>query len=289
MSEDGTLAVSEDGTRGSYLPLEAELAVATRLALEAGALLMERRASGLEVTYKGIDDPVTQADLEADALIRAGLQAAFPLDGLLSEETTDDLERLNFERVWIVDPIDGTSSYAAGREHFAVSIGLAVRGEALLGVVYNPARKELIAGASGLGVTLNGVPVTTTRTTLVNDARLLVSSSEWRAGLNALETRLPIQPISSIAYKLALVAAGLADGTFTANARYEWDVCAGIALVAAAGGMAGLRDGSSIVFNQRSPRLGWGILAAGAALYPPLLENLKELPTAAWAATRRRE
>ena len=63
------------------LLLEFELAVATELAINAGALLMERRASGLEVTYKGIDDPVTQADLQADALIRAGLHAAFPLDG----------------------------------------------------------------------------------------------------------------------------------------------------------------------------------------------------------------
>lgn len=263
--------------------------MATQLALEAGVLLMERRASGLEISYKGIDDPVTQADLQADALIRAGLQTAFPLDGLLSEETTDDLERLKFERVWIVDPIDGTSSYAAGRENFAVSIGLAVRGKALLGVVYNPAKLELIAGAVGLGVTLNGVAVTVTQTSNVADARLLVSSSEWRAGLNALETRLPIQPISSIAYKLGLVAAGLADGTFTANARYEWDVCAGVALVTAAGGVATLRDGSSIVFNQRSPRLGWGILAAGQELYEPLLGTLKELPTAAWAALRKRE
>lgn len=271
------------------LPLERELAVATQLAIKAGALMMERRASGLEITYKGIDDPVTQADLQADALIRAGLRAAFPLDGLLSEETTDDLERLKSERVWIVDPIDGTSSYAAGREHFAVSIGLAVRGEAVLGVVYNPAKLELVAGASGLGVTLNGVAVTTTQISSVGDARLLVSSSEWRAGLNALETRLPIQPISSIAYKLGLVAAGLADGTFTANARFEWDVCAGVALVAAAGGVASLRDGSRIVFNQRSPRLGWGILAAGSALYGPLLADLQDLPTAAWAAMRRRE
>ena len=269
--------------------LEAELAVATQLALEAGGLLMERRASGLQISYKGIDDPVTQADLEADALIRAGLHAAFSLDGLLSEETDDDLERLNAERVWIVDPIDGTSSYAAGRDNFAVSIGLAVRGRAVLGVVYNPAKLELIAGAVGLGVTLNGVPVTVTQTSSVTDARLLVSSSEWRAGLNVLETRLPIQPISSIAYKLGLVAAGLADGTFTANARFEWDVCAGVALVVAAGGVATLRDGSSIAFNSPSPRLSWGILAAGSALYGPLLEALQELPTAAWAALRRRE
>jgi myo-inositol-1(or 4)-monophosphatase len=268
--------------------LRRELEVVTKLATDAGALLMASRASGLEIRYKGVDDPVTQADIAADTMIRARLLEAFPTDGLLSEETADSAERLERERVWIVDPIDGTSSYAAGRDNFAVSIGLSVRGEAVLGVVYNPAKLELIAGAIGLGVTLNGAPVTVTETSSVSEANLVVSSSEWRAGLNGLERRLPITPISSIAYKLGLVAAGLADGTFTANARYEWDVCAGAALVTAARGVASLRDGSALRFNQPSPRLPWGILAAGENLYAPLLEALRDLPTAAWAETRRR-
>jgi myo-inositol-1(or 4)-monophosphatase len=268
--------------------LNRELEVATRIALEAGQVLTKARATGLEVRFKGVDDPVTQADIAADTLIRASLLEVFPDDGLLSEETADHPSRLQKNRVWIVDPIDGTSSYAAGRDNFAVSIGLAVNGEAVLGVVYNPAKDELIAGALGLGATLNGSSVTTTSTSSVEAATLLVSSSEWRAGLNVLQPALPITPISSIAYKLGLVASGKADGTFTANARYEWDVCAGAALVAAAGGIASLRDGSPLRFNQPSPRLPWGILAAGKNLHSPLLEALRELPTAAWAETRKR-
>ncbi len=268
--------------------MKRELEVAVMLALEAGALLMRARHAGLTVRYKGVDDPVTQADEDADALIRAGLMAAFPNDALLTEETPDDASRLGNERVWIVDPIDGTSSYASMRDNFAVSIGLAVRGAAVLGVVYNPAKEELVAGSLEGGATFNGAPVHTTTLETVVDARLIVSSSEWRAGLQDLHTRLPIQPISSIAYKLALVAAGRADGTFTANARYEWDVCAGAALVVAAGGRAGLRDGSALKFNQPNPRLPWGILASGAKLYAPLLDAVRDLPTAAWAETRRR-
>jgi myo-inositol-1(or 4)-monophosphatase len=271
-----------------YPDLRRELEEATRIALEAGRVLTTARASGLEVRFKGVNDPVTQADIAADTLIRAALHQAFPDDGLLSEETADHPSRLQRGRVWIVDPIDGTSSYAAGRDNFAVSIGLAIHGKAMLGVVYNPAKDELIAGALGLGATLNEHPVNVTSTSSVDAATLLVSSSEWRAGLNALQPALPITPISSIAYKLGLVAAGKADGTFTANARYEWDVCAGAALVAAAGGVASLRDGSALRFNQPSPRLPWGILAAGKHLYAPLLEAVRELPTAAWAETRRR-
>ena len=266
--------------------LSAELEVAVALAFEAGALLMETRDAGLEVSYKGKDDPVTQADLNADALIRSGLAQHFPGDGLLSEETLDDSSRLTCERVWIIDPLDGTSNFVRGGSDFAVSIGLAIRGEPVLGVVYNPAREELFAGAVGLGATLNDTPVTVTNTRDLEDAQLLVSSSEWREGLKDLA--LPIKPISSIAYKLALVAGGLADGTFTANARYEWDVCAGAALVNAAGGIASLRDGSALRLNQPSPRLRWGILAAGRTLHAVLLEALSNLPTAAWAETRKR-
>jgi myo-inositol-1(or 4)-monophosphatase len=266
--------------------LSAELEIAVALALEAGELLMRTRAAGLEVSYKGKDDPVTQADLNADALIRSGLAQRFPGDGLLSEETVDDPSRLGCERVWIVDPLDGTSNFVRGGDQFAVSIGLAIRGEPVLGVVYNPARGELFAGAVGLGATLNDKPVTVTSTRDLEGAHLLVSSSEWREGLKDLT--LPIKPISSIAYKLALVAGGLADGTFTANARYEWDVCAGAALVNAAGGIASLRDGSALTLNQPSPRLRWGILAAGRPLHAVLLEALSNLPTAAWAETRKR-
>jgi myo-inositol-1(or 4)-monophosphatase len=266
--------------------LSAELEIAVALALEAGTLLMETRNAGLEVRYKGKDDPVTQADLNADALIRDGLAQHFPGDGLLSEETVDDPSRLRCERVWIIDPLDGTSNFVRGGSDFAVSIGLAVRGEPVLGVVYNPARGELFAGAIGLGATLNDAPVTVTETRDLEDAQLLVSSSEWREGLK--DFTLPIKPISSIAYKLALVAGGLTDGTFTANARFEWDVCAGAALVNVAGGIASLRDGSALTLNQPNPRLRWGILAAGRQLHAVLLEALSDLPTAAWAESRKR-
>ena len=90
----------------------------------------------------------TAADREASRLIVQGLHAAFPADGLLSEEETDAPERLGRERVWIVDPIDGTKEYVSGSPDYCVSIGLSVAGQPVLGVVYVPATDELLLGRS---------------------------------------------------------------------------------------------------------------------------------------------
>jgi myo-inositol-1(or 4)-monophosphatase len=267
-------------------PLSAELAVATALAEHAGAVLQQYRGS-FTVSYKTHDQPVTEADIEANQIITAGLVAAFPNDAVLSEESVDDQQRLHHQRVWIIDPIDGTSNYARGGDAHAVSIGLAIDGVAVLGVVYNPARNELFAGAVGLGCTLNGATVQCSEKISLDGATLTVSSSEWRAGLSSIADVLPARPISSIAYKLARVAAGLDDGCFTANPRSEWDACAGAALVLAAGGRVSLRDGTDLPFNQPEPRFSWGIVAAGMKLYPVLLEKLYNLPTTDWAAGLR--
>jgi myo-inositol-1(or 4)-monophosphatase len=271
----------------STLPdLSHELAVASQLARQAGAVL-RAMASSFTVSYKSAEQPVTEADLEADRIIAVGLRAAFPHDGLLSEEHADSAARLQQRRVWIVDPIDGTSNYARGGDAHAVSIGLAIDGVAVLGVVYNPAREEFFAGFVGGGVTLNGAAVTCSNHEDIASAKLAVSASEWRAGLAAISTLLPLYPISSIAYKLARVAAGLDDGCFTANARSEWDACAGAALVTAAGGTVSLRDGVALPFNQAEPRFSWGIVAAGPLLYPQLMQKLLDLPTTNWAASKR--
>src|SRR3954468_1062285 len=136
--------------------LSGELDVAAALAREAGAVLLRHREAGFAVGQKAGGELVTPADLESDRLIRQGLASAFPGDAIFSEETPDTPDRLGRERVWIVDPLDATSDFAAGGIDFVVSIGLAVGGRAMLGVVYCPSRAELTAGVLGTGVTLNG-------------------------------------------------------------------------------------------------------------------------------------
>jgi fructose-1,6-bisphosphatase/inositol monophosphatase family enzyme/glutathione synthase/RimK-type ligase-like ATP-grasp enzyme len=260
--------------------LERELALATRLAREAGALLLRRRAEGLTVSEKAGGEVVTPADLEADALLRAGIAEAFPDDGLYSEETADSPERLGKRRVWIIDPLDATSNYVAGGDECCVSVGLAVDGYPTLGVVYNPARDELVAGAAGAGVTLNGVPARATPVARLEDARLEVSRKEWARGLDARAGALPVRPVASMAYKLARVACGLSDGAFSFKRRKEWGTCAGAALVRAAGGRLTAVDGSDLRFNRSGPDHPLGVVASGPRLHATLGDVARRLAAA---------
>ncbi|GGM04930.1 3'(2'),5'-bisphosphate nucleotidase CysQ [Deinococcus aerophilus] len=259
-------------------PLTEELAAAARLAREAGALLLRHLEAGLEVEHKtSADDPVTAADREASALITAGLAAAFPEDGLLSEEETDGAARLSRERVWIIDPIDGTKEYVGGSPDYCVSIGLAVNGEAVLGVVYVPATDELFTGVVGYGVQKNGQ----TPQRPPGPWRVAVSDTEYRRELH--RHALPgMLPSGSIALKLARIAALEADVTFTMSPRSEWDIAAGDALLRAAGGKVRRRDGGPVHYNRPQPHLEQGLIAG----LPGALEWLEaelaahRLPTA---------
>lgn len=261
------------------MTLNHERTVATRLALEAGELLRTHLERGLTVEHKtSADDPVTAADREASELILAGLRAAFAEDGLLSEEAADSSARLGQERVWIVDPIDGTKEFTSGSPDYAVSIGLAVGGEPVLGVVYAPATDELFVGVVGEGVTKNGTPAGFShRTAYV----VSVSDTEFKRELHRHD--LPgMVPSGSIALKLARIAAGEADVTFTMSPRSEWDIAAGHALVRAAGGEMRRRDGRAIRYNVARPHLEQGIIGGRQEAMTWLEGELqaRNLPTA---------
>jgi fructose-1,6-bisphosphatase/inositol monophosphatase family enzyme/glutathione synthase/RimK-type ligase-like ATP-grasp enzyme len=257
--------------------LDRELGRATRLALEAGAVLRRRRAEKIEVSEKANGEVVTAADREVDALVSADLAAEFPADAVYSEESDDSPARLPARRVWIVDPIDATSDYASGGDEHCVSIGLAIDGAPVLGVVYNPARDELFAGRVGVGVTRNGSAVSTTEVATLAEARLEFSRKELRRGLDAHAVALRARPVASMAYKLARVAAGLSDGTFSLKRRKEWGTCAGVALVLAAGGRATVLDGSVPTFNRPPGTPPLGLVAAGARLHQPLLDAVRAI------------
>ena len=253
--------------------LERELDAAVRLAVRAGAVLRRRRGPDLPTSQKANGEIVTAADHEADALIRAGLSAEFPDDAIYSEESEDSPARLAARRTWIVDPIDATSDYASGGDEHCVSIGLAIDGAPLLGVVYNPARGELFAGRAGLGVTCNGFPASTTHVANLAEARIEVSRKEWNRGLESQARSLPLRPVASMAYKLARVAAGLSDGAISFKRRKEWGTCAGTALVLAAGGRVTLLDGTTPAFNRPPGPAPVALIAAGARLHAALLKT----------------
>ncbi|HLK85082.1 MAG TPA: 3'(2'),5'-bisphosphate nucleotidase CysQ [Candidatus Binataceae bacterium] len=240
-------------------------------ALEAGEILRGHfRNRGYEVGSKGRDNPVTSADLEADAAIRERLCGAFPDYGWLSEETADNPERLARERVWIVDPLDGTKEFIKGIPEFVVAIALAENGTAILGVTYNPIAHEMFWSVRGAGCHLGDERVSVTDAAGLSGAVVLASRSETARGeWAAFKDQFLARPIGSVAYKLALVAAGKADATFTASPKSEWDIASGAALIAEAGGVMTDIHGDPIRFNRRHVRMD-GFVAAGPALHAAL-------------------
>jgi myo-inositol-1(or 4)-monophosphatase len=198
-------------------------------------------------------DPVTAADEAADRVLREILPQ--PGEGWLSEESVDDPARLSCDRVWVVDPIDGTREFIQGIPEWCISIGLLEEGVPVAGGILNPATDELVLGSLDAGVTLNGRPVSVTEPALEGPIHVLASRSETRRGeWERFENgRFDVRPCGSVAYKLGLVAAGLADATWTLVGKSEWDVVAGTALVRAAGGVVCLADGSEPSFNKPRP------------------------------------
>jgi len=245
-----------------------ELEAARAAALAAGEILRQHyRDRGFKVAHKGKDNPVTTADFEADHRLKEILHGGFPEYGWLSEETADDGARLRHERVWIVDPLDGTKEFIKGIPEFVVAIALAERGVPVVGVTYNPIRHELFSCARGTGVHLDGAPARVTdRDTLAN-ATVLASRSETSRGeWKAYEGLIKVDAIGSVAYKLALVAAGRADATFTLTQKSEWAIASGTALVIEAGGRVTDLDGREIRFNQATVKLK-GFVASNGLLH----------------------
>jgi myo-inositol-1(or 4)-monophosphatase len=248
--------------------LARELKAAHSAALEAGAILARHwDERGFTVNEKSRDNPVTTADFEADHKLKEILHGGFPDYGWLSEETADNGDRLTRDRVWIVDPLDGTKEFIKGVPEFVVAIALAEQGLPILGVTYNPITRELFWGGRGLGCHLDGAPVRVTTTARLAAATVLASRSETARGeWKPYEGLLHARAVGSVAYKLALVAAGRADATFTLKPKSEWDVAAGAALLAAAGGHITDIAGHDLRFNQQSVKLK-GLVASNGLLH----------------------
>lgn len=217
-------------------------------------------------------DPVTEADHAADRVLRAILPAAG--EGWLSEESVDDRSRLGCRRVWVVDPIDGTREFIEGIPEWCISIGLLEDGCPVAGGIFNPATKELVIGSREDGVSYGGLPASVTDPGPGERATVLASRSEIRRGEweRFDQERFAVEPCGSVAYKLALVAAGRADATWTLVGKSEWDVVGGAALVAAAGGVVTLADGSAPPFNQPLPVYP-NFVAAGPAFGQELVRD----------------
>jgi myo-inositol-1(or 4)-monophosphatase len=231
----------------------------------AGKILSGFQPGNIAALKKSNLDPVTEADLAVDRALREALVE--PGEAWLSEETADDPVRLEAHRVWVVDPLDGTKEFVEGLPEWCVSIALVEDGRAVAGGILNPAADFIAIGAEGEGCVMNGEPVTVTTRTALPGARVLASRSEVRRGQWKRWDggNVGIEAMGSVAYKLARVACGLADATWTLVPKHEWDVAAGVALINAAGGWARNLQGQPPRFNQPHPWLS-GLIAAGPGL-----------------------
>jgi myo-inositol-1(or 4)-monophosphatase len=259
--------IQDNMTSSSY----ADILNRIQAALDAARLVFARFTPGAIATeYKAGHDPVTEADRAIDAVLRQNLLRDG--EGWLSEETADNPSRLDKKRVWIVDPLDGTREFVQGLPEFCVSIGLAENGRPVAGGIYNPATKETFLGAVDTGVLYNGRPARASQRISLDGALILASRSEVKRGEWKQFENSPfkVQAMGSVAYKLALVSAGLADITFTLTPKNEWDVVAGAALVESAGGFVSTLEKTSLTANRRDPLL-LGLLASGPFLKDKLL------------------
>jgi myo-inositol-1(or 4)-monophosphatase len=260
----------------SSFPNSAETLERIHTALEAAREVLNRFTPGAIATqYKVGHDPVTEADRAVDDILRKTLLR--PGEGWLSEETVDDFTRLDKQRVWVVDPLDGTREFVEGVPEFCVSIAMVENGIPVAGGICNPATDELILGSRDTGVTYNGKPAQPSQRKALHGALVLASRSEVKRGewKQFESAEFNIRPMGSVAYKLGLVAAGRADLTFTLVPKNEWDVAAGAALVESAGGWVRKLDNSPLRCNQKNPLIS-GLLAGGPFLREPLLLMLEQ-------------
>ncbi|MDP9349272.1 MAG: 3'(2'),5'-bisphosphate nucleotidase CysQ [Gemmatimonadota bacterium] len=252
--------------------LKLDLELALRAARAAGEVVMRAFRGGHEVRYKGPDQPVTDADLAADRILRDLLQGERPEYGWLSEETSDSPERLQRQRVWVVDPIDGTNSFVQGLAEFVVSVGLVEDGRAVLGVVYNPATGELYSATVGGGAFLDGAPIRVAAgEATAGPWTLLASRSEMgRGAFEPFGESWTIQPLGSTAYRMVKVAEGVGHAFISRGPKKEWDLCGAHVVVREAGGRVTDAAGEPLCYNRPQPVF-QGVVASNGAVHDAIL------------------
>jgi myo-inositol-1(or 4)-monophosphatase len=265
----------EPPARASILQRDSALLAAT--VREAGALALSLFRTELKNWIKGASSPVSDADIAVNDLLEKRLRSATPDYGWLSEESADDPSRLQRRLVWIVDPIDGTRGYLAGKEDWCVSVALVENESPLLAAVFAPASDEFFFAARGQGASCNGVVLHATAGTELDFSRV--------AGPKPLVERLRkttddivLHPrIGSLALRLCRVADGRLDAAFAGGQSRDWDLAAADLIVHEADGNMTALSGDAIPYNR--PEVTHGVLvAAGRDRHAGIIEHFRSRP-----------
>lgn len=235
---------------------------------EAGKIALKFFGGHYKRWTKDGGSPVTEADLAVDTFLKNTLRPARPGYGWLSEESLDDPARLGTRRVFVVDPIDGTVAFMKGRPHFTICAAVVEDGRPIAGVVFNPAADENFTAETGSGAFLNGASIHVGRRTEIAGCRLLGNKQvfvDWPP--------MHVENFSSIAYRVALVAAGRFDAMISLTTKRDWDMAAADIILNEAGGRLAGPDGAPLAYNGPLALQG-ATIAAGPGLTGPLLAEL---------------
>jgi myo-inositol-1(or 4)-monophosphatase len=241
---------------------------------QAGALALSLFRTELKNWTKGASSPVSEADIAVNDLIASRLTAATPDYGWLSEESADDESRLAKRLVWIVDPIDGTRGYLAGREDWCVSVALVEGARPLLAAVFAPASDEFFFAARGRGSSLNGSPIHATSGTKLDFSRV-AGPKPLVERLNRTPGEISLHPrIASLALRLCRVAQGRLDAALAGGQSRDWDLAAANLIVHEANGSMTALSGDDILYNRREVTHGV-LVAAGRARHAGIIEHFR--------------
>jgi myo-inositol-1(or 4)-monophosphatase len=244
---------------------------------EAGALALSLFRTELKNWTKGASSPVSEADIAVNDLLEARLRSATPDYGWLSEESIDDQDRLERRLVWIVDPIDGTRGYLAGREDWCVSVALVEGTAPVLAAVYAPASDEFFFAIRGRGATRNDLAVQATDGTAMDFSRV-AGPKPLVERLDPLSRDITLHPrIGSLALRLCRVAQGSLDAAFAGGQSRDWDLAAANLIVQEANGMMTALSGDQILYNRREVAHGV-LVAAGRDRHASIVAHFRNRP-----------
>jgi myo-inositol-1(or 4)-monophosphatase len=244
---------------------------------EAGALALSLFRTELKNWTKGASSPVSEADIAVNDLLENRLRSATPDYGWLSEESVDGEQRLGKRLVWIVDPIDGTRGYLAGREDWCVSVALVENASPVLAAVFVPASDEFFFAARGQGAALNNRPVYATAGTELDFSRV-AGPKPLVERLSRSSDEITLHPrIGSLALRLCRVAQGSLDAAFAGGQSRDWDLAAANLIVQEANGNMTALSGDPILYNRREVAHGV-LVAAGRDRHARIVEHFRSRP-----------
>jgi myo-inositol-1(or 4)-monophosphatase len=252
---------------------EPDVVLLERVVREAGAVAREIFQRSCETWHKKDGSPVTEADLAVNRYLAEHLRAARPAYAWLSEENEDDRSRFSAQRVFVVDPIDGTLAFVKRRPHFTISVAVVEAGRPVAAAVYNPITDDSYVAAAGEGARLDGAPIRVGNRQNLEGCRMLASRATLTSPRWQPWPGMHIENPNSIALRVALVAAGRYDAALTMATIHDWDLAAADLILCEAGGVLTTIEGATPRYNQEDV-VQPSVLAAGPALHAALRARL---------------